>query len=176
MALAAAVHGSRRVRLRLRLGAGEEDRAPGGALRVGPRRPRWYAPGYCHCARACARLAPRTASAPFDLLEDAFARPTISIRRFVQDALAVAPSAWHVDAVLDSTLDCARQVIPPHRGHDRGERDGVVLRLNVECLDDAARYLIRLGFPFVVNRPPTASGLRTWPPRSRATREPAVVA
>ena len=31
--------------------------------------------------------------------------------------------------------------------------DGVVIRLNVECLDEAARYLIQLGCPFLVRQP-----------------------
>jgi hypothetical protein len=32
--------------------------------------------------------------------------------------------------------------------------DGVIIRLNVEYLDVAARYLIGLGWPFLVRQPP----------------------
>jgi predicted DNA-binding transcriptional regulator YafY len=153
MALAAAVHGSRRVRMQYASARGEETERlvdPYGLVHVVRR---WYAPGYCHL-RSGLRLFRLDRVRAVDLLDEAFVPPAdFDPLRFVQDALAVVPNAWHVEAVLDTTTDRARQVIPPHEATIEASDDGVVLRLNIECLDDAARYLIRLGFPFLVRRP-----------------------
>jgi predicted DNA-binding transcriptional regulator YafY len=72
---------------------------------------------------------------------------------FVQDALAVAPSAWHIEALLQTSLEEARRVVPLHEATLEPADDGVIIRLNVECLDEAARYLIQLGCPFLVRQP-----------------------
>ena len=115
----------------LRLGAGRRDRAPGRALRAGARRPPLVRAGLLPPASGL-RLFRLDRIRAVDLLEDAFVRPAdFDPLRFVQDALAVAPSAWHVEAVLDTTLDRARQVIPPHEATIEPGGDGVVLRLNV---------------------------------------------
>ena len=106
------------------------------------------------------------------MLDVTFARPIdFDPLAFVQDALAVAPNAWHVEALLQTSLEEVREVVPPHEATLEAIDDGVVIRLNVECLDEAARYLIRLGWPFW-------SGSRTscgpccagWPPTSRSRR------
>ena len=153
MALAAGVHSSRRVCLHYASARGEETERqvdPYGLVHVVRR---WYAPGYCHL-RSGLRLFRLDRVRAVDLLDEPFVPPTdFDPLRFVQDALAVAPSAWHVEAILDTTAARARQVIPPHEATIETSDDGVVLRLNIECLDDAARYLIRLGFPFIVRRP-----------------------
>jgi hypothetical protein len=72
---------------------------------------------------------------------------------FVQDALAVAPSAWHIEAVLHTSFEEARRAVPLHEATLEASDDGIVIRLNVECLEEAARYLIRLGCPFLVRKP-----------------------
>ena len=153
MALAAAVYESRRVRMRYTSARGEETVRlvePYGLVHVVRR---WYAPGYCHL-RAGQRLFRLDRIQAVELLDEAFVRPDgFDPLAFVQDALAVAPNAWHVEAVLRTSLDRARQAVPPHEATIEAGDDGVVIRLNIECLDDAARYLIRLGFPFVVRRP-----------------------
>ncbi|MDQ3227066.1 MAG: WYL domain-containing protein, partial [Chloroflexota bacterium] len=55
--------------------------------------------------------------------------------------------------LLDTSFDQARQAVPPHEATIEPGEGGVTIRLNAECLDDAARYLIRIGCPFVVRKP-----------------------
>jgi predicted DNA-binding transcriptional regulator YafY len=88
------------------------------------------------------------------LLEVTFERPVeFDPLAFVQDALAVAPSAWHIEALLQTSFEEARSVVPLHEATLEEVADGVLIRLNVECLDEAARYLIQLGCPFLVRQP-----------------------
>jgi predicted DNA-binding transcriptional regulator YafY len=71
---------------------------------------------------------------------------------------AAGPGAWHVEALLDTTLEQAKRVIPPHEATMEARDGGVVIRLNVESLDEAARYLVRLGWPFLVRQPDELRG------------------
>ena len=153
MALAAAVHESRRVVLHYASARGDETERlvePYGLVHVVRR---WYAPGYCHL-RCDLRLFRLDRIRAIDLLDEGFTRPPgFDPLAFVQDALAVAPNAWHIEAVLDASLAMARQAVPPHEATLEPGDDGVIIRLNAECLDDAARYLIRIGCPFIVRKP-----------------------
>jgi predicted DNA-binding transcriptional regulator YafY len=154
LALAAAVRESRRVFLRYASAQGTETERlvdPYGLVHMIER---WYAPGYCHL-RTDLRLFRLDRILAIDLLDERFTRPAdFDPLSFVQSALAVAPSAWQVVAVLDTSLERARAMIPQHEALLAAEGDAVVIRLNVECLDDAARYLIRVGCPFIVREPP----------------------
>jgi hypothetical protein len=95
-----------------------------------------------------------------ELLETGFTRPPrFDPLAFVQEALAVVPGAWHVEAVLATTLEDARAVVPPHEATLEASDDGVLIRLNVEDLDSAARYLVRLGWPFSVRQPEELRGV-----------------
>ena len=64
----------------------------------------------------------------------------------------VVPPA-HIEAFLQTSLEEARSVVPLHEATLEPAGDGVIIRLNVECLDEAARYLIQLGCPFLVRQP-----------------------
>jgi predicted DNA-binding transcriptional regulator YafY len=115
---------------------------------------RWYAPGYCHL-RSDLRLFRIDRVLGADLLDETFTRPAdFDPLAFVQDALAVAPDIWHVEALLDATLEQVRATVPRHVARMEPCPDGVIIRLNVEYLDVAARYLIGLGWPFLVRQPP----------------------
>ncbi len=153
MALAAAVHESRRVFMRYASARGEDSERrvdPYGLVHmVG----RWYAPGFCHL-RADLRLFRLDRISAIEILDEGFERPEgFDPLAFVQDALAVVPGAWHVEAVLATSLERAREAVLPHEATLEPSDDGVIIRLNVECLDAAARYLIRLGYPFIVRQP-----------------------
>ncbi|MFT4040672.1 MAG: YafY family protein [Thermomicrobiales bacterium] len=114
---------------------------------------RWYAPGYCHL-RGDLRLFRLDRIQQITLEEITFQRPPhFDPLGFVQDALAVAPNAWHIEALLATTLEEARREIPAYEAALEPVEGGVLFRANVECLDGAARYLVRLGFRFVVHQP-----------------------
>jgi predicted DNA-binding transcriptional regulator YafY len=153
MALAAAVQEARRVLMRYESAMGELTERlvdPYGLVHMVSR---WYAPGYCHL-RADLRLFRLDRVRGVELLDVTFERPVeFDPLAFVQDALAVAPSAWHIEALLHTSLEEARCVVPLHEATLEAVADGVIIRLNVECLDAAARYLIQLGCPFLVRQP-----------------------
>jgi predicted DNA-binding transcriptional regulator YafY len=154
MTLGTAVNESRRVVMRYASSRGEETERfvdPYGLVHlIG----RWYAPGYCHL-RQDLRLFRLDRIREVALVDQVFQRPPdFEPLAFVQEALAEAPNVWHVEAVLQTTIDCARDAIPAYEAILEPEGDHVVIRLNVEDLDAAARYLVRLGWPFTVRKPP----------------------
>lgn len=154
LTLATAVNEGRRVAMRYASGRGEETERlvdPYGLVHmVG----RWYAPGYCHL-RHDLRLFRIDRITNIELLDTAFQRPPrFDPLAFVQEALAETPGAWHIEALLHTTFDDARRTIPAHDATLEQTDDGVLIRLNVEDLDAAARYLARLGWPFTVRQPP----------------------
>jgi predicted DNA-binding transcriptional regulator YafY len=153
LALGAAVHGHRRVRMRyLAADGGETDRVvdPYGLVHVVGR---WYAPGYCHL-RAGQRLFRLDRIEAIELLEETFEPPPdFDPLAFVQESLARAPGIWAVEALLRTTLPEAEQRVASSAASLEPGDGGVIARFNVDSLDWAARYLVALGVPFTVRRP-----------------------
>lgn len=158
MNVAAAVHDQQRVMVQYASAQGEETERAVDLYGLVHLMGRWYAPGYCHLRRDL-RLFRLDRMRQVTPGAETFQRPPhFDPLGFVQEALAVAPNAWHVEAQLFTTLEEARREIPAHDAALEPNADGVVFRANVECLDSAARYLVRLGFRFEVRQP---SELRT---------------
>jgi predicted DNA-binding transcriptional regulator YafY len=153
MTLATAVTNRRQIWLRYGAATEEETERlvdPYGLVHVVGR---WYAPGFCHL-RDDFRLFRIDRIRDITILEQTFARPPdFDPLAFVQDALAVAPNVWHIEAVLETSLDEARMAVPAHAATLVACDAGTVIRLNVECLEEAARYLVGLGWPFTVRQP-----------------------
>ncbi len=153
LTLGTAVNESRRVSMRYASSRGEETERlfdPYGLVHVVER---WYAPGYCHL-RSDLRLFRLDRIVDVELREETFQRPPhFDPLAFVQASLAEAPGAWHIEAMLHATLDDVRNAISAHDATLEQHDEGIIIRLNVEDLDAAARYLVRLGCPFVVRQP-----------------------
>lgn len=114
---------------------------------------RWYAPAYCHL-RTGLRLFRLDRVVEAELRDDIFVRPAnFDSMAFVQQSLATAPGTWAVHVVLDTTLEQARQIVPAQQATVVATSDGVELRCYAEDLDWVARFLIGLGFPFIVREP-----------------------
>jgi predicted DNA-binding transcriptional regulator YafY len=153
MSVAAAVHDQQRVTFQYASAQGEETERAVDLYGLVHLMGRWYAPGYCHLRRDL-RLFRLDRIRQITPHEETFQRPPhFEPLGFVQDALAVAPNAWHVEALLFTTLEEARREIPAYEAALEPSVDGVIFRANVECLDGAARYLVRLGFRFEVRKP-----------------------
>ncbi len=159
LALSAAAHAGRRVRLAYTSAQGDPSERvvdPYGLVQFGRR---WYLPAWCHL-RAGPRLFRLDRIGAIEPLDEAFAPPPdFDPIAFVQQALAAAPGCWTVEARLATTLDEARVRVAPHEAVLEPRDGGVVLRFSVVDLDRAARYLIGLGFPFVVLGPPELRGV-----------------
>jgi predicted DNA-binding transcriptional regulator YafY len=143
----------RRVFLRYRAPRGEESEREVDPYGVVQRSRYWYLVGYCHL-RSNIRIfrldrirdaAPRHAHfhppQDFDCLE----------------YLLTSLSSWDanitVEVVLDLSLERARRIVPRWYGILEPVSGGVLLRTQVDDLDDLARTLLGLGCALQIRRP-----------------------
>ena len=115
---------------------------------------RWFAAGYCHL-RGGLRMFRLDRVLRAELRDERFTRPDdFDSLAYVVHSLATAPGTWSVEVRLLTTLDEARQHVPASMATLEPTPDGVVLRCHVQNLDWIARFLVGLGWPMVVCRPP----------------------
>jgi predicted DNA-binding transcriptional regulator YafY len=115
---------------------------------------RWFAVGYCHL-RAGLRMFRLDRVLRAELCDAAFERPDgFDSLQFVVHSLASAPGAWAVEALLETTLDEARERVPAAVALLEAVPEGVILRCHAQNLDWVAHFLVGLGFPMVVREPP----------------------
>jgi predicted DNA-binding transcriptional regulator YafY len=137
----------------------------------------WYVAGYCHLRRGLRsfRLDRVAAAEPRD---GAFAPPEdFDALDFVLRSVAAMPGVWPVEVVLRAGEAQARARIPPAFGTLETVPGGVVFSCRYDDLDGLARFLVTLGLPLTVHRPPElrdalrrlARDIRTWaaPPAGR---------
>ncbi len=113
----------------------------------------WYLPAYCHLRQDLRtfRVDRITAIASTG---KTFEPPTgYNSLDFVRKSWAENPGLWRIEVLLATTLEHARRRVPLHLATFEETQDGVILRQNSESLEETARQLIGLGFPFVVRQP-----------------------
>ena len=155
VALAEAVRGRRRVRLRYRSGLGEETERRVEPYAVVSREGYWYAVAHDHLRRRM-RVFRLDRVLEAEVLGETFVRPPgFETPRQVLDSLAAFQGdRWSVEVVLEATLEEAREQLPP-MGVVLEEVEGaVIMRSSTSDLGWMARVLAGLGFPFAVRRPP----------------------
>ena len=113
----------------------------------------WYTAGYCHLRQdlrtfrldRISKLEPRktsfTAPENFDVLD------------YVLKSVTMMPGTRQVEAVLDTTLEQAQQLIPPIMGTLEVIEDGVLFRRSITQLDWVALYLMTLDVPITIRQP-----------------------
>jgi predicted DNA-binding transcriptional regulator YafY len=155
VALAEAVRGRRRVRLRYRSGLGEETERRVDPYAVVNREGYWYTVGQDHL-RERMRLFRLDRVLEAEVLEETFVRPPgFDSPQQVLDTLAAMPQdRWSVEVLLEATLEEAREQAPPIGVALEEVEDGVILRSSTSDLGWMTRVLAGLSFPFVVRRPP----------------------
>lgn len=113
----------------------------------------WYLPAYCHLRQDLRtfRVDRITSITP----TGANFEPPAGFNGldFVRKSLAENPGLWRIEVLLATTLEQAKRRVPLHLATFEETRDGVILRQNAENLEDTARQLVGLGFPFVVRQP-----------------------
>jgi predicted DNA-binding transcriptional regulator YafY len=153
LTFSSAVQQRRRLQMRYRaVGDRETERAldPYGVVFYDGR---WFAVGYCHL-RKDLRIFRLDRVLRAELRDERFARPDgFDSLEYVVRSLANAPGAWAVEVLLETTIDAARQRVPPSMATLELEPEGVALRCHVENLDWVARFLVGVDIPFVVRRP-----------------------
>jgi predicted DNA-binding transcriptional regulator YafY len=114
---------------------------------------RWFAVGYCHL-RAGLRMFRLDRVLEAELCGETFERPDdFDSLQFVVHSLASAPGAWVVEALLETTLEEARQRVPAAVALLEEAPGGVILRCHAQNLDWMARFLVGLAFPLIVRQP-----------------------
>ena len=158
LTLAEAAGGRQRVRLRYRSWAGEDserDLDPYGlVLHSG----RWYVTG--HESRSgeirTFRVDRVITAAPS---RETFEPPAdFDAVRQVTTSLAAVPYAHEVEILLGTTMEAARQRIPPSAATLTQADGGVLLQTSAEHLEGVALMLAGLGWPFTIRKPASLRG------------------
>jgi predicted DNA-binding transcriptional regulator YafY len=115
---------------------------------------RWFAVGHCHL-RAGLRMFRLDRVLRAELCEATFERPAdFDSLGYVVHSLASAPGAWAVEALLETTLEQARERVPAAVALLEAAPEGVILRCHAQNLAWVAQFLVGLGFRLVVRQPP----------------------
>jgi predicted DNA-binding transcriptional regulator YafY len=114
----------------------------------------WYAVGYCHL-RTDLRIFRLDRIRQIRLLDTTFEPPAdFDALAYLLDKIASLPGTWMMEVLLKTTLEEAQTLVPRYMALLEAIEGGVLLRTRAEDLDWAARFLVGLGFPITVIRPP----------------------
>jgi len=154
LTLSAATQQRRRVLLRYRSWREEETERAVDPYGVVFYDGRWFVVGYCHL-REGMRMFRLDRVLWVELRDESFIRSDgFDSLEYVVHSLAMAPGAWAIEVLLDTAIAEARQHVPAAMATLEQSEEGVVLRCHAQNLEWVAHFLVSLGFPFVVRRPP----------------------
>lgn len=154
VALSAAASQRRQVTLRYRSMDGSESERVFDPYGLVYRRAHWYAVGYCHF-RNDLRLFRLDRVQQVVYHVEFFERPAgFDVLNYVLRSLGSVPRRWHVEVLLQTTLEEARRGIAPEVAVLEAEENGVLLRCYTHDLPWLARLMASLGCPLTVRRPP----------------------
>ena len=89
-----------------------------------------------------------------EILEERFEPPgTIDSLDLVLRSIASIPGTYQVEVWLDTTLAFGLAHVSPTFGRVHEQDGGVILRCQMDDLDNLARYIVNLGVPFRVLQP-----------------------
>jgi predicted DNA-binding transcriptional regulator YafY len=152
--LAGAVSERRRARLRYRSAEREETSRTVDPYVVLQREGRWHLFGYCHL-RSDMRLFRLDRMLEAEVLEETFERPPgLDAPEAVLGAVANAHGSWEIRVLLETSMERARDQVPPMLASLEETEGGVMMRCSVSDLDGMARFLAGLFCPFVAKSPP----------------------
>jgi predicted DNA-binding transcriptional regulator YafY len=113
----------------------------------------WYASGYCHLRQDLRtfRVDRMQSLIPQN---QTFMRPDdFDALNFLMESIATIPGTWYVETLLKTSLDEARQRIPPQMATLEPQPVGVLMRCYVGDLPWVARFLVHTGLSFAVRQP-----------------------
>ena len=154
LALAAAVGGRRRVRLRYRSGSSEETEREVDPYGVVYREGYWYAVGHCHL-RGGMRLFRLDRVLEAETLGETFVRPAAlgSVRDALRAVANTPDDDWFVEVLLETRVEEVRGQLPSVGLSLEQTEGGTLLRCSTWSLEWPARVLAGLDCSFVVRRP-----------------------
>lgn len=113
----------------------------------------WYAVGYCHL-RHDLRVFRLDRVSHVELCEETYTRPDdFDALDYVLRSIAMTPTTWSIEALLETTLEEARHFVPATIAALDSHPGGVLLRCSVNDLGWFAHFLGGLPFPIKVLHP-----------------------
>jgi predicted DNA-binding transcriptional regulator YafY len=151
--LSASVHQRKRVHLTYRSWGGDESERDFDPYGIVFNEGHWYAGGYCHLRRDL-RTFRLDRIVRLETLEQSFERPeNFDILQYILNSVALMPGVNQVEVILETTMERARQVIPPIMGTLEEAEKGVIFRRAASQLEWVAHMLISFDFPVFVVQP-----------------------
>ncbi|MBC8160441.1 MAG: YafY family transcriptional regulator [Roseiflexaceae bacterium] len=144
LTLSGAARNLRRVHMRYATWDGVESEREFDTYGVVHHDGRWYAAGFCHL-RSDTRVFRLDRMRSVTLQDQHFERPqTYAVLAEVLHSIAQTPGRWTVEAVLHTTIEQARSIVPPSFGLLEAHERGVLMRCYVQQLDWIALFLAGL--------------------------------
>jgi predicted DNA-binding transcriptional regulator YafY len=113
----------------------------------------WYTSGYCHL-RSDLRTFRIDRIVALEPLEQSFERPAdFDALSHVLTSLASIPGPHEAVILLQTTLEHARQAVPPMVGVPEETKEGIILHRVIRQPEWMAYFLLSLDFPVVVKQP-----------------------
>ncbi len=114
----------------------------------------WYAVGYCHL-RTGLRVFRLDRILHAEMHDETYTRPDdFDALGYVLRSLVNVPATWHIEVLLETTLEEARQRVPPVIATLEQAPDGVLMLCSVGNLEWITHFLVGLDCSFVVRHPP----------------------
>lgn len=115
---------------------------------------RWHLFGYCHL-RNDTRFFRLDGILEAEAMEETFERPLgLATPEAVLGSVANAHGSWEVRVLLKTSMERARDQVPPMLASLEETEGGVLMHCSVSDLDGMSRFLAGLFCPFVVKSPP----------------------
>jgi predicted DNA-binding transcriptional regulator YafY len=114
----------------------------------------WYLVGYC-CLRQDHRTFRLDRIQRVEVLEEPFEKAEdFDCRAYLVEKYSKETARWIVEVEFQAVLYTMQQRIPAAYGSLTTTPAGVLFQASTNNLDDMARYLMGLNFPFVIRQPP----------------------
>ncbi|HEY1353860.1 MAG TPA: YafY family protein [Ktedonobacteraceae bacterium] len=114
----------------------------------------WYAVGYCHL-RQDIRVFRLDRIQALAVNEECFTPPVaFDCLAYVIQAFAAIPSRWLAEVIVQAPLEDIQERVPATFATLEQTPAGILLRAYDDDLQHTARFLVGLGYPFRVVRPP----------------------
>jgi predicted DNA-binding transcriptional regulator YafY len=115
---------------------------------------RWYAVGYCHL-RQDTRIFRLDRIQALEVREEHFTPPaTFDCLAYMIQTFAAIPSRWLAEVLLQTNLEHLQEAVPATFATLEETPAGILLRAYDDDLRHTARFLVSLGCPFRIVRPP----------------------
>ena len=151
--LSVAIHKQQRVSLRYLAFSGEESARLFDPYGIIYYQGYWYTAGYCHLRKEL-RTFRIDRMVTVEQLDQSFERPIdFDALQHVHSVFATMPGTYPVEIVLQTTLEQARQLLPPAAGSLEEAADGVIWRREAYELESIAHLLLRFNFPVTIRQP-----------------------